>query len=234
MNKNNKITIAIDGHAACGKSTLAKQLAEKLGYIYVDSGAMYRAITLFFLEQKVDFSDFEAVKKALSNIKIEFRKADKNTKALTYLNGENVEKEIRSRPVSQAVSEVSAIKAVRLFLKKQQQDMGKNKGIVMDGRDIGTVIFPNAELKLFVTASVDVRSQRRYAELQEKSIEMSLVEIQANLKARDLLDSTRAESPLRKAADAIILDNSNLTRKEQLDQVLGMAKERIDSLYSLS
>ena len=213
-----KITVAIDGYSSCGKSTLAKQLAAALKYSYVDTGAMYRAVTLYFIRNQVDLFHPEQITNALQNITIEFKvNANLNTQE-TYLNGENIENEIRVNPrVASAVSDVSAISEVRRFLVKQQQEMGKQKGIVMDGRDIGTVVFPFAELKLFVTADPQVRAQRRLDELVEKGQQTTFDEVLANLEKRDHIDSNRADSPLKQADDAVVLDNSNLTREEQFE-----------------
>ena len=221
-----QIVIAIDGYASCGKSTIAKQLAARLGYIYIDSGAMYRAVTLYFLQNNIALDNNEQVALALSNIVIDFRWSQAAGFAETYLNNQNVEQIVRSKEVTQNVSKVSAVGSVRKFLVAQQQLIGKNKGIVMDGRDIGTVVFPNAELKLFMTADIDVRAKRRFAELLTKGIDMSLDEIKANLAERDHLDSTRTESPLRKANDAIVIDNSNLSLDEQLDIAVLLAQNR--------
>lgn len=221
-----QIVIAIDGYASCGKSTIAKQLAARLGYIYIDSGAMYRAVTLYFLQNNIDLDNNAQVVLALSNIIIDFRWSETAGFAETYLNSQNVEQIVRSKEVTQNVSKVSAVGSVRRFLVAQQQLIGKNKGIVMDGRDIGTVVFPNAELKLFMTADINVRAKRRFAELLTKEIDMSLNEIEANLAERDHLDSTRTESPLRKADDAIVIDNSNLSLNEQLDIAILLAQNR--------
>lgn len=219
------ITIAIDGHSSCGKSTLAKAMAKELNYIYVDSGAMYRAVTLYFLENEVDIKDEEAIRLALMDIEISFRNiASKNT---TFLNGKNVESEIRSMEVSNFVSPVSAISIVRRKVVAQQRDMGQNKSIVMDGRDIGTVVFKDAELKIFLTATVDIRAQRRFDELRAKGQNISMTEVRANLLERDHIDSTREDSPLKKAEDAILIDNSDLSEKEQLQIALDLAKEQI-------
>ncbi|WCL81484.1 (d)CMP kinase [Saprospira sp. CCB-QB6] len=221
-----KIIIALDGFAACGKSTLAKSLAKKLNYIYVDTGAMYRAVTLYFLNQEVSLDDEQAIAQALDNIRIDFRhRAGANH---CFLNGEDVEEEIRKMHVSKWVSPVAAISAVRRFLVKQQQAMGRFKGLVMDGRDIGTVVFPEAELKLFMTASYEVRSQRRLAELQAKGLSASLEEVRENLMERDEIDSSREDSPLRKADDAITIDNSELSMNEQLDLALDLAYKAIE------
>lgn len=213
-----KITIAIDGYSSSGKSTMAKVLAKKLGYIYVDTGAMYRAVTLFAMENGV-FSgediDTEKLRKEISNIKIEFRANAESGKADTYLNGRNVEKEIRGMQVSAKVSPISAIDFVRQHLVKQQQEMGKSKGVVMDGRDIGTTVFPDAELKIFVTASPEIRAKRRYDELTAKGDKVDYEEILNNVKQRDHIDENREVSPLRKADDALVLDNSNMSIAEQ-------------------
>lgn len=223
-----KITVAIDGYSSCGKSTLAKQLATALKYSYVDTGAMYRAVTLYFIRNQVDLFHPEQITNALQNITIEFKvNANLNTQE-TYLNGENIENEIRVNPrVASAVSDVSAISEVRRFLVKQQQEMGKQKGIVMDGRDIGTVVFPFAELKLFVTADPQVRAQRRLDELVEKGQQTTFDEVLANLEKRDHIDSNRADSPLKQADDAVVLNNSNLTREEQFEWVLKLVNQKL-------
>ncbi len=220
-----KIIIAIDGYSACGKSSTAKMVAEALGYIYIDSGAMYRAVTLYFHEHHVTLSNEREVEKALEGISIEFKRHDDGLH--TYLNGMNVEDEIRKMYVSQNVSEVSALAAVRRQMVGQQQKMGKHKGVVMDGRDIGTVVFPDAELKVFMMAEMSVRAYRRQLELLNKQQMLNLDEIVENLEKRDHIDSTRAESPLTQAEDALILDTTNLTLEEQADIVVGMALERI-------
>ncbi len=229
-----KIVIAVDGYAACGKSTLAKALAKKLNYIYVDSGAMYRTVTLYCLQNKVATDDAQAVEEVLPNIHITFQYDTDTDAAQTYLNGKNVERLIRSKQVSDTVSRVSVHKAVRHFLVQQQQAFGRNKGITMDGRDIGTVVFPDAELKIFVTANLAVRTQRRYEELQHKGIHMSEAEIAHNLQERDHIDSTRKESPLRQAKDAIVIDNSHLSRSEQLNLVLEMVADLVGSNCGVS
>lgn len=208
-----KITIAIDGHSSCGKSTMAKDLARKIGYIYVDTGAMYRAVTLYALRNGM-LDDKVALEHALGDIKITFR-LNEESRPETYLNGENVEREIRSIEVSNHVSPIATLPFVRKFLVAQQQAMGTEKGIVMDGRDIGTVVFPDAELKIFVTASAEVRAQRRYDELKAKGQEASYDEILKNVVERDYIDSHREVSPLRKADDAIELDNSHMTIAQQ-------------------
>jgi cytidylate kinase len=217
-----KIIVTIDGWSSCGKSTLAKQLARKLGYIYVDSGAMYRAITLYFLRNHIDWTDKAAVDGALENITLEFVPNEKSGQSEMYLNGENVEYVIRDLVVAEKVSDVAAIKEVRSFAVAQQQQMGRNKGIVMDGRDIGTVVFPDAELKIFMTADNTVRVERRFRELYEKNPNVSLEEVKANLEMRDYIDSHREVSPLRQAEDAIVLDNTNLTEVEQFKQALAL------------
>ena len=221
------ITIAIDGYAACGKSTLAKALARKLGYVYVDSGAMYRAVTLYFIRANISLDQEQAIEQALDQIFIEFHNLDgQNT---TFLNGENVEQAIRSLEVSKWVSPVSTLSTVRKALVKRQQDMGKNKGIVMDGRDIGTVVFKEAELKLFMTASLEKRTHRRVMELRAKGINLlDWAEVKTNLLERDHLDSTREDSPLRQAEDAIIIDNTNLSPSEQFEMALSLARQRIE------
>ena len=213
-----KITIAIDGYSSCGKSTMAKDLAREVGYIYIDSGAMYRAVTLYclenqlFTEEGIDTTKLEA---ALPDIHISFQLNPDTQRPMTFLNGENVEDRIRTMEVSSHVSPVATLPFVREALVKQQQDMGKEKGIVMDGRDIGTAVFPEAELKIFVVASAEIRAQRRYDELKAKGQEASYDEILANVKERDYIDQNREVSPLRQADDAILLDNSNLTIGEQ-------------------
>jgi CMP/dCMP kinase len=225
-----KIIITIDGWSSCGKSTLAKQLAKKLGYVYVDSGAMYRAITLYFLRNHIDWTDKKEVKKALKSINLEFVFNDKSEASEMHLNGENVEYVIRDLVIAEKVSDVAAIKEVREFAVAQQQKMGACKGIIMDGRDIGTVVFPKAELKIFMIADNAVRVQRRFKELFEKNPNITIEEVKNNLEMRDYIDSHRKVSPLRKARNAIELNNTNLTEKEQLSMALGWAKERIEPL----
>ena len=217
MSKN--IVVAIDGYSSCGKSTLAKALAKKLHFIYVDSGAMYRAVTLYFLRNNVDINNPEQVAEALKNIHLNFHSRDYQTHIT--LNDEEVSDEIRLMPVSQNVSPVSAIREVRKEMVAQQQRMGKSKNIVMDGRDIGTAVFPNAQVKLFMTADPHVRAQRRFKELQATGSDVTLEEIFENLAHRDYSDTTRKESPLMRAEDAIILDNTNITPEEQLAFALG-------------
>ncbi len=226
-----KIIIAIDGHSSCGKSTVAKQLAQQLGYIYIDTGAMYRVVTLVALRNGWIVDKVPDVKKVVAGIKdirISFRWDEKLGKNTTFLNGENVEEEIRRLEVSENVSPISTIAEVRKEMVKQQRENGKNKGIVMDGRDIGTVVFPDAELKIFMTASPEIRAQRRFDELKAKGIEVSFEEILANVERRDKIDSSRAASPLKQANDALILDNSNLTREEQLEWAMNKVKEIIE------
>lgn len=216
----NKIIIAIDGHSSCGKSTLAKGLANQLGYTYIDSGAMYRAVTLYFLRRHISLETPDEARRALEHIDIRF---DAGNHAI--LNGEDVELEIRQMDVSNHVSQVSAISAVRRAMVRQQQAMGRSKGIVMDGRDIGTVVFPGAELKIFLTASPEIRAQRRFKELQDKGVAISLEAVRENLLQRDHIDSTREDSPLRQAEDAIVIDNSDMNQEEQLAYALQLAIE---------
>jgi len=222
-----KIIITIDGWSSCGKSTLAKQLAAKLKYTYIDSGAMYRAITLYFLRNHVDWTDTRKVNRALKEINIEFSHNEATKESEIILNGENVEYLIRDLVVAEKVSEVAAIREVRDFAVKHQQEMGSKKSIVMDGRDIGTVVFPNAELKIFMTADKAIRVARRFRELYEKNPNISLEEVKNNLEMRDYIDSHREISPLRQAADARVLDNSNLTEQEQLQLAMRWVNERI-------
>jgi cytidylate kinase len=222
-----KIIITLDGYSSCGKSTLAKQMAAHLNYVFIDSGAMYRAITLYFIRHRIDVTNSDAVIEALTQIHLAFVLNEKTGRADMYLNNENVEEEIRGLEVSNNVSQVAALEPVRIFSVAQQQLMGTQKGIVMDGRDIGTAVFPEAELKIFVTASPEVRVERRYQELVAKDPAITKAEIQANLEMRDHIDSTREFSPLKQAHDAIVLDNSNLTRDEQLELALSWAQERI-------
>lgn len=222
-----KIIITIDGWSSCGKSTLAKQLAAKLKYTYIDSGAMYRAITLYFLRNHVDWTDSKAVIKALKEIHIAFAPNETFKTSEVLLNDENVEYLVRDLVVAEKVSDVATIKEVREFAVKQQQEMGSRKAIVMDGRDIGTVVFPNAELKIFMTADNAVRVERRFRELYEKNPNISIEEVKNNLEMRDYIDSHREISPLRKAADAIVLDNTNLSTQEQFQLALKWADEKI-------
>ncbi len=219
-----KITIAIDGHSSCGKSTMAKDLARKIGYVYVDTGAMYRAVTLYALRNNLFDADGgikeDELKSRMGDISISFRLNTATGRPDTYLNGENVEQEIRTMQVSNRVSPIAALPFVRQALVAQQQAMGKEKGVVMDGRDIGTTVFPDAELKVFVTASAEVRAQRRYDELKAKGMQADYNDILKNVQERDYIDSHRPTSPLRKADDAIELDNSNMTVDEQNDWLM--------------
>ena len=218
MKQNNKIVIAIDGFSSCGKSTMAKGLAKRIGYIYIDSGAMYRAVTLYCINHNLidgNLIDENSLKKQMQNIHIEFKINTLSGRPETWLNGKNVEQEIRSMQVSNLVSPVSALKFVRTAMTAQQQALGKTKGIVMDGRDIGTTVFPHAELKIFVTASAETRAKRRIDELKAKGENISYQEVLKNVQERDYIDQNRSESPLKKADDAILLDNSNMTLEEQ-------------------
>jgi cytidylate kinase len=224
-----KIIIAIDGWSSTGKSTLAKELAKELHYIYVDSGAMYRAVTLYFLRNHVDWTNKKEVQKALKQITIEFQNNPATNKTEIYLNEENVEYVIRDLVVAEKVSEIAAIKEVREFAVAQQKKMGKQKGIIMDGRDIGTVVFPKAELKIFMTADSSVRVERRFKELYEKNPNITIEEVKANLEMRDYIDSHRKISPLKQAKDSIVLDNTNLTPKEQFQRAVEWAKDKIKS-----
>jgi cytidylate kinase len=220
MSKN--IVVAIDGYSSCGKSTLAKALAKKLHFVYVDSGAMYRAVTLYFLRNLVDITSEKAVAEALENIHLDFHARDYETHIT--LNGEEVSNEIRDMKISEMVSPVSALKKVRTEMVNQQQRMGKTANIVMDGRDIGTTVFPEASLKIFMTADPKVRAERRYKEMIAKGDLISLEEVFENLAHRDFLDTTRTESPLKRAEDAIILDNTELTPEEQLSFALSQVQ----------
>ena len=221
-----KIIIAIDGYSSCGKSTIAKELAKALNYHYVDSGAMYRAVTLFLLQNHIDIYHPEMVHKALSDIRINFGYNEQTQTQITLLNGENVEHEIRvNSRVASAVSEVSSISEVRKFLVTQQQILGAQKGIVMDGRDIGTVVFPAAELKLFITAEPKIRAQRRLDELKSLGQNTTFEEVLANLTKRDEMDSNRLDSPLLKAEDAIEIDNSNLSQDEQFALIIDLVRK---------
>jgi cytidylate kinase len=222
-----KIIVTIDGWSSCGKSTLAKQLAKELGYVYVDSGAMYRAITLYFLRNHVDWTDQKEVTDALNEINLDFRFNSQTGQSEMHLNDENVEYVIRDLVVAEKVSDIAAIREVRDFAVGQQQQLGGKKGIVMDGRDIGTVVFPKAELKIFMTADNTVRVERRFRELYEKNPNVSIDEVKSNLEMRDYIDSHREVSPLRKASDALVLDNTNITEAEQLKKALGWVKEKL-------
>lgn len=226
-----KITIAIDGFSSCGKSTMAKMLAKEVGYIYVDTGAMYRAVTLFAMRNGMIAPNGEVncdeLKQKMQTLRVEFKLNEQTGRAETYLNGENVENEIRGMEVSSHVSAIAAIDFVRTALVEQQQRMGRDKGIVMDGRDIGTVVFPDAELKVFVTASAEIRAQRRFDELKGKGVEANFDEILNNVQQRDYIDSHREVSPLRKADDAIELDNGELTIAQQLQWLVERFEERV-------
>lgn len=225
MRKN--LVVAIDGYSSCGKSTLARALAKKLGFIYIDSGAMYRAVTLYFLRHHINIHDHEAVKDALQHIELNFHSRDYQSHIT--LNGEEVSEEIRLMPVSEAVSPVSAIKEVRKEMVKQQQRMGKSKNIVMDGRDIGTAVFPDAQVKFFMTADPKIRAERRYKEMLAKGdTAITLEEVFENLAHRDYADTTREESPLTRAEDAVILDNTDITEEEQLTFALEKVKPFLD------
>lgn len=225
-----KIIIAIDGFSSTGKSTVAKQLAKALHYVYIDTGAMYRAVTLFALRENLIGENFlhqEKLEKRLHEIEIRFKRNPEKGFAEVYLNGENIEDEIRTLEVSNYVSPIAAISAVRKILVDQQRQMGKEKGVVMDGRDIGTVVFPDAELKLYMTASAEKRARRRYEELLERSEVVSYDEVLDNVVMRDQIDSSRKDSPLRKADDAIEIDNSSLTLDEQFEKIIALAEEKI-------
>ncbi|QES87822.1 (d)CMP kinase [Rhizosphaericola mali] len=222
-----KINIAIDGYSSCGKSTIAKQLAKELQYIFIDSGAMYRAITLFFLQKNIAASDIEAIRSEISNIHLHFEFNTTTQKNEVVLNGVNVESQIRNLNISNNVSHYAAIAEIRKLAVAQQQSIGKNKGVVMDGRDIGTEVFPDAELKLFMTATPEVRTERRYKELVATQPDITREEVRKNLEERDYIDSHREISPLRQADDAIVLDNSNLTMDEQLALVKNMVNEKL-------
>ena len=220
------MVIAIDGYSSCGKSTLAKALAKALDFVYIDSGSMYRAVTLFFIRNNVQLDDFKSVESALENIELNFHSRDYESHIL--LNNEEVSEEIREMHVSTKVSDISAIKEIRLEMVKQQQRMGRSKNIVMDGRDIGTAVFPDAQVKFFMTADPHIRAKRRYAEMQKKGeINVTLEEVFDSLAHRDYADTTRVESPLIRSDDAIVLDNTNLSPKEQLDFALTMVHRHL-------
>ncbi|HRI21527.1 MAG TPA: (d)CMP kinase [Panacibacter sp.] len=227
---NKKIIVTIDGYSSCGKSTVARQLAHQLNYVFIDSGAMYRAITLYFLRNHIDWKNRKKVTDALTHISLEFIYNPHSAQSDMYLNNENVEALIRDMLVSENVSDVATIKEVRDFAVAQQRKIGEKKGIVMDGRDIGTTVFPNAELKIFMTADTAVRVERRFKELYEKNPNITIEEVKNNLEMRDYIDSNREVSPLRKANDAIVLNNSNLTIEGQLKIVLKLVQEKINSL----
>ncbi len=231
MQSHKKITIAIDGFSSCGKSTLAKALAFELGYVFVDTGAMYRAVTLFCFRQgwvNKETVNQEAIINGLNEIEIHFERNKETSKLEVFLNKELVEREIRTLEISSLVSKVASIKEVRQKLVVEQQKMGEKGGVVMDGRDIGSVVFPNAELKLFVTASPEVRTDRRFKELIVTEPDISREEIRQNLEERDHLDSTREESPLTRTEDAVLLDNSDINQQEQLDLALELVRERMN------
>jgi cytidylate kinase len=217
-----KIIVAIDGYSSCGKSSTAKGVAEKLGYSYIDTGAMYRAVTLYFIQNHISLTNPHEVGKALEKIEVEFRKTAEGASE-TFLNGLNVEEEIRKLYVADQVSEVAAIAAVRHAMVREQQRMGKKKGYVLDGRDIGTVVFPEAELKIFMTADPVVRAQRRQQELLEKGEMVDMEEVLENIKKRDIIDTTREESPLRQAENAYLLDTTFMTLDEQIERVVLLA-----------
>ncbi len=220
METHNKINIAIDGYSSCGKSTIAKGLAKLLGYTYIDSGAMYRAITLHFIEQGIDLSDKARMREALQHIQIRMENRPELPQSLVYLNGRDVSARIRDLDIANMVSEVAAIREVRTFAVALQQAMGRQGGVVMDGRDVGTVIFPDAPLKIFMTASEEVRVQRRYLEMSAVRPDITMEEVRDNIRHRDHIDTTREQDPLTKAEDALVLDNSHMTREEQLELVL--------------
>ena len=228
MSRN--IVIAIDGYSSCGKSTLAKALAKRLNFVYIDTGAMYRAVTLYFLRNEVDLNEPVSIEQALANIHLSFE--TNNERIRIFLNGEDVSEEIRQMPVSDKVSSVSSLKAVRVEMVKQQQRMGKSIDIVMDGRDIGTIVFPDADLKLFMTADPKIRAERRYQELLAKGEKISYEQIYQNLELRDKQDTTRKESPLIQAPDAVILDNSSINQEQQLEFALNYIKPLILSRQS--
>ncbi|MGC4235591.1 MAG: (d)CMP kinase [Niabella sp.] len=220
---NKKIIIAIDGMSSCGKSTVARQLAKKLDYIYVDSGAMYRAITLYFLRNNVDITNAAQVKEALEEIDLDFRLNGQSGQVEIFLNDENVEYLVREMIVAEKVSEVAALPDVRQYAVSQQQKMGNKKGVIMDGRDIGTVVFPDAELKIFMVADNAVRVERRFKELYQKNPNITIEEVTHNIEMRDYIDTNREVSPLRKAKDAVEIDTTSLTPEEQLHKVLELA-----------
>jgi cytidylate kinase len=225
----NRIIIAIDGWSACGKSTLARELAKHLNYIFIDSGAMYRAITLYFIRKNVNILSASEIEKALSEISLEFKYNVESNNNDIVLNGENVAHLIRGLDVAEKVSEVAALEVVRTFAVKEQQKIGKYKGVIMDGRDIGTTVFPDAELKIFMTADKEVRVSRRFNEMSQLNPAITKDEVRSNLQSRDQIDSTRAISPLKKAEDAFVLDNSNLTPEQQFSLALELAMAKINT-----
>lgn len=222
-----KIVIAIDGYSGCGKSSTAQKVAQVLGYIYIDSGAMYRAITLYCIENEINLENTAQIEEALNNIHINFEWNPEKQRNDIYLDDRNIEKEIRKMYVSDKVSEVSKIHEVRAAMVAQQQRLGQKKGVVMDGRDIGTMVFPDAELKIFMTSDIKIRAKRRQLELEEKGDKIAIESIIENLQKRDLIDTTRTESPLRKAEDAFELDSSFITFEQQADYVIQLAKSKI-------
>ena len=229
-----KIVIALDGYSACGKSSTAKVLAKRLGYTYLDTGAMYRAVTYYFLQNNVSLTNPREVDRALEHIDITFQPDPKTGENHTFLNGLNIEDAIRKPEISDQVSEVSAIKAVRVAMVAQQRKMGKKKGVVMDGRDIGTVVFPDAELKIFMTADVNVRAARRQQELLDRGQLVPLDEVKAKLEKRDHIDTTRDESPLRKAPDAFVIDTSHVIFEEQVEEILHLATSKMIEQHQLA
>ncbi len=229
-----KIIIAIDGYSSCGKSTLAKELAEQMHYAYIDTGAMYRAITLYFLRENISLKNKDEIMNALQNINLHFEADPETRRSEMFLNDENVSRYIRDMIVAEKVSEVAAIKEVRVFAVQQQQKMGIHKGLVMDGRDIGTVVFPDAELKIFMTADPEIRVKRRFQELYVNNPLITLDEVRHNLEMRDYIDSNREESPLRRADDARLLDNSEMSREEQLKLALQWVAEAKELKQSLA
>lgn len=223
-----KIVIAIDGNSGCGKSSTAKVLARKLKYIYIDTGAMYRAVTLFFIKYQIDLKNDLAVEEALKQIDISFKYNIDTGENETFLNGKNVEKKIREMEVSNLVSPVSELSRVRRKLVEQQRRLGEGKGVVMDGRDIGTVVFADAELKIYMTADLKVRAFRRQKELQGNNTKVELEDVMGNLKNRDIIDTSRADSPLKKADDAYVIDTSNLAFDEQVNQILSLINDKVE------
>lgn len=228
-----KINIAIDGFSSCGKSTLARQLADELQYTYIDTGSMYRAITLYFIRENVRLTEADEVAKALANIELEFRRDDQNNNVI-FLNGENVSSYIRDLLVADKVSIVAANKSVREFAVRQQKILGRGKGVIMDGRDIGTVVMPDAELKIFVTADPEIRVKRRYLEMIATDPDVHIEDVKKNLEMRDFIDTNREEGPLLRAEDARLLDNSDMNREEQLALVLQWVQEEIAKSEKIS
>lgn len=222
-----KIIIAIDGYSACGKSSTAKAVAKTVNYKYIDTGAMYRAVTLYFLQNHVELTNPKSVSDALSNINITFHPNEKTGLNEAYLNGLNVEAQIREMEIAQHVSQVSADRSVREAMIAQQRKMGKSKALVMDGRDIGTAVFPDADLKIFMKADIDVRAERRQKELFDKNQLIDLDEVKENLTARDKMDTTRSENPLRKAGDAVVVDTTHMLFQEQVDEIVQLATAKI-------